>query len=112
MKFFSIFIIFTLLILSVADGVACAQKDFNYDQNNKTSLISSLNSLEVQFTDDFSNDHCDVCPNSCFLNLVYTQKKQSNYQTFAVNNEEPFFSNGSLLISNFNSKNERPPILV
>lgn len=112
MKFFPIFIIFTLLILSVVDSVACAQKDLNYNQNNNTSFASPLKSLEAQLTDDFSNDHCDVCPNSCFLNLVYSQKKQSNYQTFAVNNEEPFFINDSLLVSNFNSKNERPPILV
>lgn len=111
MKFFSIFIIFTLLILSVADGVACAQNDLNYDQSN-TSFVSPLNSLEVQLTDDFSNDHCDICPNSCFLNLVYTQKKQPNYEAFAMRNEESFFINDSLLISNFNSKNERPPILV
>jgi len=112
MKFFSIFIIFTLLILSVADGVACVQKDLNYKLNNETSLVSPLKSIEVQFTDDFSNDHCDVCPNSCFLNLVYTQSNRANYQAFTINNEEPFFNHESLQISNFNSKNERPPILV
>jgi len=112
MKFFSLFIIFTLFILSIADGVACSQKDLNYNTNGKPSISSSLHLIEVQLSDDFSNDHCDICPNSCFLNLVYTQKDSSNFQAFNIHIDQSFFSNISLLLSSFKSKNERPPILV
>ena len=109
MKIFSLVLILFSFFAAYADGIICIGHDF-YETNNATSLIKAPSSTTE--TDFSPFDHCEVCPDSCNVSLVFLVHPNDEIFYLPSSIKKDFFVYKDLKLNTFLSLNDRPPALV
>jgi hypothetical protein len=112
MKIASLVLIIFSFFATFADSVICIGHD-SYGTENVISFVKAIDSNTQNNQTDFSPfDHCEVCPDSCNVNVA-----------FIVNSSKEIFFSSPLItkisfiykglkLNSFLSNSERPPTLV
>lgn len=112
MKIVSLFLIFFSFFATFADNVICANHD-SYKTENVISFVKNINTNTQNTQTDFSPfDHCEICPDSCNVNMAYIVNSYNEIFFSSPLMSNVFFIYKGLKLNIFPSNSERPPTFV
>lgn len=112
MKIFALVLIVFSFFSTIADSVICISHD-SYGTGNLISFVKSIDSNTQNNQTDFSPfDHCEVCPDSCNVNVVFIVNPYKEIFFSSPLITKVSFIHKGLKLNTFLSNSERPPTLV